>query len=117
MKKLKHKLLKIKSYNKSLDKLKDQIIVIKNNNELKSYNLLFKNKTINDAYFKTNNIIILSFFDGSVPERYIKYIYTVNNELVIKTNKSDIKMTTMDLYHYLFFIEVKIDNYKKIKYF
>lgn len=83
--------------------------LFENYDDLVKSNLILEEKIENNDYFNDKNLLLVVFFDGSVPKREIKRLdfNELTKELVVVTNKKDFNFSTMDYRMHVFVFELE----------
>lgn len=87
--------------------------LIQNYENFEQLSLTLDEISINKEFFDNNFLIHVCFFDGSVPERFIKRLEFNDGLIHIYSNKEDITFSTMDYRMHNFIVvidKMDIDN-------
>lgn len=98
--------------------LKSGSILINDFKTFKETNIKVENTLINDEYFEDYTLILVVFYDGSVPKREIidVKIEEDKNLVIIVTNKSKITITSLDYRMHSFLIQIDKTSITNCKY-
>lgn len=94
-------------------------LLIKSLKELDNSKLILEEQINDESYFNDHNILLVVFFDGSLPKRFIKRLEfdDLTKKMTIISNKSELTFSTMDYRMHVFVFEIEkfeINEYKLI---